>query len=362
MSALERRADTVPGPPKTAAAFVDEARASQHRRGRLVTIGLAVTLLGLMTLAMCLGASPLSPGDVLGSLLGPLSGHRSPGTDFIVLTLRLPRMSTALLTGIAFGLAGTVFQTLVRNPLASPDIIGITSGASAAAVVAIIVFGWGGVLVSISAFGGALVAALAVYVLAWRRGMSPYRMVLIGIGIAALLDAVVSFLFAKAEITDVQRALVWITGSLNGSTMAALWPLAVALVVLIPLLMLSLTGLQGLQLGDDTAKAIGVRTESVRLLVLVIGVALAAVATSTAGPIAFVAFVAGPIARRLLGPAGSGFPQAAIVGACVMIGSDIIAARLFPTAQLPVGVITGALGAPFLIWLLIVTNRAGRGS
>jgi len=351
-----------PHRPGAVPADVGAARAAQRRRRRRVTIGLTIVLLTLATSAMCLGASAISPGEVFASLLGPLTGRSDPGTDFIVLTLRLPRMLTAVLTGVAFGLAGTVFQTLVRNPLASPDIIGITSGASAAAVVAIIVLGWGGVLVSVSAFAGALLAALAVYVLAWRRGMSPYRMVLVGIGLAALLDAVVSFLFAKAEVTDVRRALVWITGSLNGSTMAALWPLVGSLVVLVPLLAISLRGLQGLQLGDDTAKAIGVRTEPVRLLILVVGVALAAVATSTAGPVAFVAFVAGPIARRLLGPAGSGFLQAAMVGACVMIGSDLIAARLFPSAQLPVGVITGALGAPFLIWLLIATNRSGRAA
>jgi iron complex transport system permease protein len=184
--------------------------------------------------------------------------------------------------------------------------------------------------------------------------------VLIGIGMAAIMGSVMSYLFTRARLFEVQQALAWLVGSLNASQVDDVYGMAAALVVLLPLTVLLARALDAMQLGDDTAIALGARVELVRLGLIVVGVAYAAFATAAVGPVTFVAFVAGPIARNLLGGAGKGFVQAALVGALVMLGSDLIAQHALPTVQLPVGVVTGVFGAGFLLWLLVVSNRAGK--
>lgn len=341
---------------------VHAVRVRLSRRRNLVLAGLAVVVVLVFTAAMLLGDYPLAPGEVLTALLAPIAGSVDPSAEFIVLGVRLPRAVGAILTGAAFGLSGAVFQTVLRNPLASPDIIGITTGASAAAVVAILMFKWTGVPVALSACLGAVSVAALIYGLAWRGGITPYRLVLIGIGTAAIGGAVISYLFTRARVNDVQRALAWLAGSLNGATFEALLPLAAALVVLLPVLFALSLPLRSLELGDDTAKALGARVEFSRLGLLLVAVLLAALATSTVGPISFVAFLAGPIARRLLGPSSALLPAAAMTGAVLTLGADMIAQHGLGRNQLPVGVVTGALGAVFLIYLLITVNRAGRGN
>ena len=335
-------------------------RRGLRRRNGAVVAGLAAVCALLVIVGMCLGDYPIGPLNVLQSLLSPMTGAAQPGIDFVVLGVRLPRVVMALLAGGAFGLSGIIFQTVLRNPLASPDLLGISTGASAGAVVCIVVLGWSGAPVSAGALGGALVTAVAIYLLAWRDGVSPYRIVLIGIGIAAILTAVISYLFTQARLTTVQQALTWLTGSLNSITVEQIAPLAAAMVVLVPGAFLLTRALGVLQLGDDTARALGGRVEASRLALLLTAVALAAFAAGAVGPLAFVAFVSGPIARRLLGPAGLGFGAAALVGANVTVGADIIAQHFLGNNQLPVGVVTGAFGAVFLVWLLVASNRAGR--
>ena len=335
-------------------------------RGRLASrrhtvTGLLVLLLALtFAAALYLGDFHVAPADVARSLLSPFTGTVNKGVDFIVLNVRLPRATLAVLTGTAFALSGIIFQTILRNPLASPDIIGISHGASTAAVFCIIVLGVSGLAVSIGALLGAVLTAMAIYGLAWRGGVTAYRVVLIGIGMAAIMGAVMSYLFTRARLVEAQQALGWLIGSLNAASTDDIVPLALAMAVLLPLTVAMVRGLDALQLGDDTARALGARVELVRLGLLLAAVGYAAFATAAVGPVSFVAFVAGPIARSLLAGSGKGFVQAALVGALVMLGSDLVAQRALPAIQLPVGVVTGLFGALFLLWLLIASNRAGR--
>jgi iron complex transport system permease protein len=325
-----------------------------------VTLGLLFALALACIAALTLGDFPVPPGEIVRSLFSPLTGMVNKGVDFIVLQVRVPRLFLALLSGAAFGLSGIIFQTLLRNPLASPDIIGIAHGASAAAVFCIIILGWSGIGVSLGAFAGAILTALAIYLLAWRNGVTAYRVVLIGIAAAAMLGAIISYLFTRARLFEVQQAMGWLVGSLNAAQPGDSVVLFATLVVVLPILVGLVRGLDGLELGDDTAYALGTRVEVTRLGLMLVAVALAAFATAAVGPVGFVAFVSGPIARRLMGGAGRGMPQAALVGALVMLVSDLLAQHALPSTQLPTGVVTGGFGAAFLIWLLIVSGRSGR--
>jgi len=271
--------------------------------------------------------------------------------------------------GTAFGLAGALFQTMLRNPLASPDVIGISYGASAAAVTAIVVFGASGAVVSGSALAGALAVAALIYAISRSGSLGSgggnsgnaagSRLILAGVGIAAALHAVVSFLMTRADIRTAADALVWLNGSLNSASWDRAGMLALALLILIPATAALAGPLRILELGDDAAAGLGIRVSLTRLAVVIVAVALAAVATAAAGPVAFVAFLAGPIARRFTGKAS--LPASAFTGALIVLAADYGAANLAPLlldgTVLPVGVVTGALGAPFLLWLLVTSNR-----
>ena len=253
-----------------------------------------------------------------------------------------------------------MFQTLARNPLASPDFIGITSGASLAAVFGIVVLHASGNAIVAASFLGALASAAAIYLLAWKRGLSSYRLVLVGIGVAAAVDAGTAYLLTKARIYDVQSAVVWLTGSLNGRTWSDVKPLALGMLVLVPATLALGSALRLLMLGDDTAAGLGLRVERSRLLIVLVAVTLTALATSAAGPIEFVALLAAPIARRLVGSPLALVP-AALVGAVLVLAADVAARQALPTTNLPVGVVTGIIGAPYLLWLLARSNRVGSG-
>lgn len=332
--------------------------AATRRQG--VAAGLILALLAAFAMALYLGDYPVAAQGIIRSLLSPLTGLADRGVDFIVLQVRLPRAVLAILAGASFALAGIIFQTLLRNPLASPDIIGIAHGASASAVFCIIILGWSGLAVSLGAFAGAVLTALTIYLLAWRNGVTAFRVVLIGIGMAAMLAAVISYLFTRARLNEVQQAMAWLVGSLNAARPADSIVLGGAMLVLVPLMIALLRGLDAMELGDDTARALGAKVETTRLGLMLVAVGFAAFATAAVGPVGFVAFVSGPLARSLLKGAGRGFPQAALVGALVMLVSDLVAQHLLPTVQLPVGVVTGACGALFLLWLLMASGRSGR--
>lgn len=318
---------------------------------------LAALIIVVAAVSLCLGAAAVSPGEILAALVGQADRL----TQFVILELRLPRLLAAVLVGGCLGLSGALFQSVARNPLASPDIIGITASASATGAIALVLFGMTGLALSAVVLAGTLVAALIIYLLAWRSGISGYRFVLIGIGFAALCSGLVSYVLTRAKLTDVQQALVWITGSLNSVDTVALIVLGMSAVILVPAALLLGRPLSALGLGDDAAAAIGVRVERTRVLVVFVGVALAAVAVATAGPVAFVALVGAPIARRLIGRGSLALVPSALVGALVLVVSDIVAQFAIPGVSFPVGVLTGIVGAPYLIWLLVRTNRTGLG-
>lgn len=334
---------------------VRSVRARGRRRRLLVAASLTLLTLGLVIVTLTLGSFKVALVDVV-RILG---GEQLPGATFIIMEQRLPRLLTALGVGAAFGASGTIFQTLVRNPLASPDVIGITAGASAAAVVGITVGGLGAIAVAPVALVGALVTAAFIYALARRGTISGYRFVLVGVGVAAVLNAVTAWALTRSEVTEASRALVWITGSLARASWRDLPVLWAALAVLLPLAGVAVVRLRALELGDDVAAGLGARVEPAKAGLLVVAVALAAGATAAAGPVAFVAFLSGPVARRLTG-GGVSLGASALVGACLVLAADFVATSLLPTA-LPVGVVTGVLGAPVLLWLMARVNRAGEG-
>lgn len=332
------------------------ARARRRRSTalRLATAAFAVVV--LFAVDVLLGTYTVTIPDFL-RILG---GADIPGASFIVLENKLPRAVIGLLIGVAFGVSGAVFQTMLRNPLASPDIIGISYGASASAVAAIVLFGAAGAAVSLSALVGAMVVAAAIYLISRRGGVAGYRLILVGIGFAAVMHALVSFLITRTDLRTASEAVLWLNGSLNSSNWDRVAVLVASLLVLLPAAVILSRSLQGLELGDDAAAGLGVRVEASRLGLMSTAVALAAVATAAAGPVASIAFLSGPIARRLLGNRPS-LAMAGLVGAVIVLAADFVAANLIDGTSLPVGVVTGVLGAPFLLWLLGTANRRGQG-
>ncbi|MFJ2573334.1 FecCD family ABC transporter permease [Streptomyces halstedii] len=327
-------------------------RNATHRR--LVVLTLVVLVLAGFAVTLMAGQTFYPPRDVVRVVLG----EQVPGASFTVGRLRLPRAVLAVVAGFSFGMAGVTFQTMLRNPLASPDIIGISSGASAAAAIAIVTLSLDEIQVSVLAIVAALVVALVVYGLAFRDGVVGTRLILIGIGISAMLDSVTSYVLSRAAEWDLREAMRWLTGSLNGVSWDQTVPALLALAVLAPVLLSQARDLSAMQLGDDTASALGVRVERTRITVIVAAVCLIAFATAAAGPIAFVAFLSGPIAARLVGGGGSLLVPAGLVGALLVLAADFAGQFAFDT-RFPVGVVTGVLGAPYLVYLIVRTHRAG---
>lgn len=335
-------------------AAVTRSRVGRSRRRWTVISILAVAVVVLYIASLVIGHIWYSLGDIARVILG----HEVEGASYTVGELRLPRASLAVATGLSFGLAGVAFQTMLRNPLASPDIIGISSGASAAAVFAIVFLNLEGTQISALAIIAGLLVALVIYVLSYRDGVAGTRLILIGIGVTAMLESGTTYVYSKAPQWDIQEILRWLSGSLNGASWDDVVPVLVSFIVLGPFLIARAGDLEALQLGDDAAAALGTNVERTRLTVIVAGVGLIAFATAAAGPIAFVAFLSGPIAARLVGPNGSLLIPSALVGATLVLLADLCGQWAFGT-RYPVGVVTGVLGAPFLIYLIIRSNRTG---
>ncbi len=328
-------------------------RVDVRSAGVCLALAAAIVVVGLWSISVGDFAIPIR--DVVATLLG----NPTDDSEFIVGTLRLPRVLVAIGVGAAFGMSGAIFQSLVRNPLGSPDIIGFNSGAALGAVIVIVWFEGTTTQVSLGAVAGGLITALLVYVLAWKRGVQAYRLVLVGIGAGFAITATIDYLITRAQITDVQRAAVWMTGSLNGVGWDEVRMVAGALVVLGPLAILMQRRLDRLDLGDDTAAGLGINVARTKLVLVLVGVMLAALGVAAAGPVAFVAFVAGPIARRMASSPSACIVPAAFVGAFVMVIADLAARRLMAPTELPVGIMTAAIGAPYLLWLLTRQARTG---
>jgi iron complex transport system permease protein len=326
-------------------------RRPRRRRQRVIG-GLVAALVAAFAVRVLLGDYTVTVPDFVRIVLG----EQIPVATFIVMESKLPRAVLALLVGLALGSAGSLFQTLLRNPLASPDVIGVSMGASAAGVFALLVIGLRDGAVSVFAVVGAVVVSVVVRWVAGTTG--GYRLVLVGVGMAAAMVSVVQYLFARSATYDVQLALRWLVGSVNNVPWTTIGALAAALAVLLPLLVWLSRALPVLELGDDAAAGLGVGRHRTDVLLLV-GVLLTSVAVAAAGPVSFVAFMAGPIARSLLGGRHS-LLAGALVGAVLMLLADYVAAYLVPGVVLPVGVVTGAVGGPFLLWLLARGAAGGR--
>lgn len=305
----------------------------------------------LGTVSLLIGDYDISVADVFGAIFGAQT-FDDPLVPYFVDQVRLPRVVGGILVGAALGTSGAIFQVLSGNPLGSPDIIGFTRGSATGAIIAIIVFGGSTPVVAAGAIVGGLVTAAVVYGLAWRGGVSGYRLVLVGIGVGAVLAAVNSLLIVKADLAAAQKASQWMAGSLN----ATLWPqcaaVALALAVLLPAAAGQFRAMTLMPLGDPLAIGLGVRMERSRLLMVVIGVALMAVAVAAAGPIAFVALAAPHLMRRITRTPGIGLFGAGLMGAFLVLASDLIARRVIAPNELAVGVVTGSLGGIYLIILL----------
>ncbi|TMR13279.1 iron ABC transporter permease [Nonomuraea turkmeniaca] len=322
-----------------------------------VCLGLVAATALLFCLSVATGEFSLGYLEAAKAVLG----IGDPGTVLVVRELRLPRLVTGLLAGMAFALSGAIFQTMTRNPMASPDVIGLTAG-SGTAVVAAIMLGWdGGLGLQTLGLLGGLATALIVYVLAWRKGTTGYRIILVGIGVSWMCLSLTDYLIARGGQFQAQAALGWLVGNLNGRGWDQTVPLALAMCVLVPLALGLGRLLRTLQLGDEVAAGLGTPVQRVRFGLMLTGVGLIAFGTAAAGPIAFVALMSPQIAQRLAGTAWPPPITSALTGGLVVVGSDLVARTLLPSMELPVGIITGVLGAPVLLWLLIRANRADSG-
>ena len=280
---------------------------------------------------------------------------------FVINQLLLPRILTAVLAGSALALAGAVFQSVTRNPLGSPDVLGFTQGAATGALVGILGFGGGVVAVAASAWIGAVGCAVAVYLVARRGGVAGgAKLILVGIGVAAILSGVNEYLITRANIVDAAAASLWITGSLDGSSWSGVVILAIATALLAPPILLAARSLRVLELGDDLATGLGLRSERVRLLTLTGAVLLAATAASQTGPVAFVALCAPHLARGLTRRTGPNLVPTLLLGAALMQWADYLAQHAIPNRELPVGVVTGVLGGSYLVYLLAHQRKTGR--
>ncbi|MBP2079027.1 FecCD family ABC transporter permease [Oceanobacillus polygoni] len=335
-------------------AFIMAGRRQRHRRWVLVTSFLVVLACILCGAMLLLGNTIHPVKDVIRALLG----ERIQGVSFAVNTIRLPRMLAGVFAGFAFGIAGDIFQTMLRNPLANPNVIGITTGSSAAAVFCIVILHASGAVVSIASVIAGLATVTLIYILSRGKSFSIGRLILIGIGIQAMLNALISYLLLVGAEQDIPAALRWLSGSLNGSQMHELPPLILSVFIFAPIVIMLAKQLSILELGEQSATSLGVNTDRTRMMLILSSVCMISLATSTTGPIAFVSFLAGPIAKRLVGVGFSNVIPAGLVGVNLVLAADLIGQFAF-VVRYPVGIITGIIGAPYLIYLLIRMNRKG---
>lgn len=330
---------------------VRRARRGPQRRTTLVVVGLSLVLFAAFAARVLLGDFTVTVPDFFRILFGA----DIRGASFILMETKLPRAVLALLVGVAFGVGGAIFQTTLRNPLASPDIIGVSIGASAAAVIAIVMLDLDGTMVSLAAVIGAIGVSVVVRLVAGAD--TGYRLVLVGVGMAAALQSVVQYVFTRADENDTQLVLRWLTGSVSQANWPTIKIITLILLVLLPVVLWLARSLRITELGEEAAAGLGVPRARVDAL-LVLAVVLVAIGVAAAGPVAFVSFLAGPISRAL-NRGRTTLIGAGLTGAVIVVAADYIADYLLMDINFPVGVVTGALGAPFLLWLL-ASGRTGR--
>ncbi|MDY0909889.1 FecCD family ABC transporter permease [Microbacterium sp. CFBP9034] len=329
-----------------------EIRSRVGRRRTLVVTAALIGALAIAIVSLSVGDYPIALPDLWRTLWG--GGDRAQ--SYVVFQVRAPRLAMALLVGASLGAAGALLQSLLGNPLASPDLLGISGGAGAAAVFAILVLGTSGPLLAIAAFAGGLVVAAFLLLAGRHRADGGYRLILAGVGVAFLCVAVTNYLMVRAQVELAQSALIWLTGSLASTPW---WNVVTVLVVAIaasPFVFASARWLPLTQMGAPTAASLGVRFSIVRLVTVLTAVLLTAVTCAFVGPIAFIALCAPAIARPLLGHGAIGIGTSAVIGAVLLAASDLVAQFALPGLSVPVGVVTGAVGAVFLLWLLATSK------
>lgn len=334
--------------------FIKQSRMERRRRWIVVSIILTLLSIILSCCMLLLGNTIYPVRDVIAVLLG----EDIQGATFAVRTIRLPRMLAGLFAGFAFGIAGYTFQTMLRNPLANPNVIGITSGSSAAAVFCIVILQASKTTTSLVSVVAGLLTALIIYVLSKGKSFSIGRLILVGIGIQAMCSSMITYVLLIGDEHNLPAAVRWLAGNLNGVKLEELPMLLISCCILAPIIILLGKSLITLELGEQTATTLGVRTNFVRVVLIISAVILAAIATAITGPIAAVAFLAGPIATRLVGFGTSNSIPAGLVGAILVLAADLVGQFAFQV-KYPVGIITGIIGAPYLLFLLIKMNQRG---
>lgn len=333
---------------------ITEGLEYRKRRAIFVTI-----LLLILTVILCVAT--LKYGNEtysLNTIVRVLMGEKVPKANFPIAVIRLPKMLAGLMVGFALAIAGNTFQTILRNTLASPDVIGISTSTSAAGIYCILVLGMSGPKVSIASTAFGILVAVLIYLLARGNVFNNNRLILVGIGVQTMMSAFISYVMLNANEYDIPAALRWLNGSLNGVQMKSI-PRLRTITILFGLIILALEkDLKIMELGEHLSVTLGVKTDIVRVLLIVSSVFLIAFSTSVTGPIAFVAFLSGPIAKRLVGTGSKNIFISGLVGASLVLMSEIIGQFAF-SYRFPVGVITGVLGAPYLLLLLIQMNKKG---
>lgn len=321
---------------------------------------LVLSCLVLMLISLGVAIFSLRSGAVtldFKQVLDALTGSAPRNITMVVTEWRLPRVMMALLVGAALGISGAIFQSLMRNPLGSPDVMGFNTGAWSGVLVAMVLFGQHLTAITLAAMAGGILTSLIVWALAWRDGIETFRLIIIGIGMRAMLMAFNTWLLLQASLETSLSAGLWFAGSLNGLTWAKTLPAAPLILLMFVCALLLVKRMRLLEMGDDSACALGVSVERSRLMLMLVAVVLTAAATAIAGPISFIALVAPHIARRLSGTARWGLTQSALCGSLLLLAADLCAQQLFMPYQLPVGVVTVSLGGIYLIVLLVQESR-----
>jgi iron complex transport system permease protein len=314
----------------------------------------------LMLVSLAVAVFSLRSGAVtldFTQVFNALTGSAPRNITMVVTEWRLPRVMMALLVGAALGISGAIFQSLMRNPLGSPDVMGFNTGAWSGVLVAMVLFGQHLTAITLAAMAGGILTSLIVWALAWRDGIETFRLIIIGIGMRAMLMAFNTWLLLQASLETSLSAGLWFAGSLNGLTWAKTLPAAPLILLMFICALLLVKRMRMLEMGDDSACALGVSVERSRLMLMLVAVVLTAAATAIAGPISFIALVAPHIARRLSGTARWGLTQSALCGSLLLLAADLCAQQLFMPYQLPVGVVTVSLGGIYLIVLLVQESR-----
>ena len=327
-------------------------RARVRRRRAVVTLGVLLAVLAIAVVTLSVGDYPLAPAELWRTLWG--GGERLE--SYVVFQVRMQRLAMGLLVGACLGAAGALLQGLLRNPLASPDLLGISGGSGLAAVFTLLVLGVTGPVLALAAFAGGVLVAGLLLLAGNRRTDGGYRLILAGVGVSFLCISLTSYLMVRAKLQLAQEALIWLTGSLSSTPWWNVLTILVVAVLALPAVVACARWLPLTQMGAPTAASLGVPPGRVRLLAIVTAVLLTAVTAAFAGPISFIALCAPAIARPLLGHGAVGIGTSAAVGAGLLAASDLVAQFAIPGRSVPVGVVTGALGAVFLLWLLATSK------